>query len=150
MMPAMRRWLFNVAAAVSVLLLSLTIGLSVHLIPTSLFGWGDMQLARGYSLHADNGTFAFQVASLKGLPSGATFTLLPSGSGFDAAGFHHHHWIANGPFPMPNVVGSMDESSVSVAWLIAFFSILPVVWFIRRVGQRAKALPGYCIKCGYD
>jgi hypothetical protein len=154
-MKFVKRWLFNFAAGASMLLLGLVIGLSIHAIPTSLFGWGDMQQASGYSVHADNGELAIQIASgFKGLPPGGTFTLIASGSGFDAFGIHHHRWVSNAMDAkwgaLPNVHGLLDECGVSVGWPTVLFSILPIVWLMLWIRNRRKILPGHCRVCGYD
>jgi hypothetical protein len=39
---------------------------------------------------------------------------------------------------------------IPIAYLVAFFSALPVVWVFKTLKQRRAILQGHCPTCGYD
>jgi hypothetical protein len=151
-MKRLGRWLFSLVAAVSVLLLALTIGVSIHALPLSLQQWGDMQLGTRYSLRARRGDVLLQLESgFNGkLPKSGTFTLPPSASDFDFAGLHHFQSVMTVKWNATPITGAVEEYGVSVAWLICLFSILPTTWLVRWGKHHAHRLPGHCRTCGYD
>jgi hypothetical protein len=162
----MRRRLFNIATAVSLLL---CMGIFILWLATEftfirVVSVGDGHVATGYSAFVGGGRVSFQ--SARGLKTiqlgsdpngpqmaGAIAPVLP----YEIAGVHFGRWTdvayTNDGRPLPQVYGCHSELWLSLFWPFALTAILPAIAFPRFTRYMRKRMlrnPGLCAKCSYD
>ena len=146
----MRRWVFNVAAGLSLVLFLGTLGL-----------WWDNRLYRQHVGYRWSGGLVgmdsrsgqvrlrrvifvdFRELRQRGWLAGRVGPL-PS---MHRWGFAFNYWAKRKPLCLRTGNVTVDALVVPYWFLALLFAILPVVWFRR---WRHRIPPGHCHKCGYD
>jgi hypothetical protein len=143
----MKRRLFNLAAAVSLVMLV------VSLISWSVSRWRFEQV--GYNHPPGDWSLAFTIFS------GEFAIYLAPASPYALAGWGHWSYPADTPTVKQFLVGTTAGFDVSRClsgtrvmlplWSVAAASlVLPGLWLLRRRRERKRALRYCCSKCGYD
>jgi hypothetical protein len=176
-MNRLRHWLFNFAAAVSLLLCMATIYLW-QFRSYSIGEYGTIRQAsgEGFAITSSNGKLLLQRQSLLLPPRGrerpgfwAYDTSPPLDLGMLATASSHWmrmtttRWhfagftlmVAVGPFPGDRTRTRPDElriaSLIVPDWsIVTALALLPGIWIFRCLRHRRRAAIGSCHNCGYD
>lgn len=146
----MRRWLFHLSTAVSLLLLVGACVLWRHSADRSMqVQWGDSLATKyGWRLYAhaiscSRGWVYYVWTTPQILPSAGRVTR------FEILGILYQSGAGQ---LIPGAPIAADRTTVGVAfgWLIAFTAILPMCWVWITLRQRRRWRNGLCPTCGYD
>jgi hypothetical protein len=163
-----RRWLFTIDAALSLLILVLLCGIWIRshfALDEISFIWDGQNPGNGRSLlfQTDRGGFQISWGKHTASPrpfdgsywpqiSGEHFSL--NGQPFSSV-TSDARWLSIQHLPINLAANSpMNEDITSVfgpIWfLVLLAAILPAVWLVLAVRRRSRGTPGFCRKCGYD